>query len=67
MHTKINTDQNDPIFLMHALWSQTSLKNQQAYLESLLNLLHEFTKENMHKLIIIISDKQKIMINSPEV
>jgi hypothetical protein len=67
MHTKINKPQNDPIDLIHALWSQTSLKNQQAHLEVLLILLHKFTKENMHKLGIIISYKPKIMINSPEV
>jgi hypothetical protein len=67
MHTKINKYQNDPFFPMHALWSKTSLKNPQAYLEYLLNLLHYFTKEYMHELRINITVNPKIMINSPEV
>jgi hypothetical protein len=29
MHTKINTQQNDPNFLIHAIWSKTSLGMQQ--------------------------------------
>jgi hypothetical protein len=67
MYTKINKHQNDPNFLLHALWSQTSLKNQHAHLKTLLILLHQFTKENMHKSRINISVKPKIMINSQEV
>jgi hypothetical protein len=67
MHTKINKHQNDPNFLMHALWPKTSLNNQQVHLETLLILIHKFTKENMHKLRINIFVKPKIVINSPEV
>jgi hypothetical protein len=36
-------------------------------MKSLLILAYEFTKENMHKLRIIISVNQKIMINSQDV
>jgi hypothetical protein len=67
MHTKLNRHQNDPISLIHALWSKTSLRDQQVHLKTLLILLHKFTNEIMHKLRIIISDKPKIMINSLEV
>jgi hypothetical protein len=36
-------------------------------MESLLNLVYYFTKENMHKSRIIISFNPKIMINSQDV
>jgi hypothetical protein len=36
-------------------------------MESLLNLVYLFTKENMHKSRIIISVNSKIMINSQDV
>jgi hypothetical protein len=36
-------------------------------METLLNLIYEFTKENMHNSRIIISVNPKIMINSQDV
>jgi hypothetical protein len=36
-------------------------------METLLNLVYEFTKENMHNSRIIISINQKFMINSQDV
>jgi hypothetical protein len=36
-------------------------------MESLLNLVYKFTKENMHKSRIIISVNPKIMVNSQDV
>jgi hypothetical protein len=67
MHTKIINHHTDPNFLMHALWSQTSLKNQHIHLETLLILVHHFSKENMHKSRINISIKPKTLINSQDV
>jgi hypothetical protein len=46
---------------------KTNLKNQHIHLETLLILVHKFSKENMHKLRINISVNPKIMINSQDV
>jgi hypothetical protein len=67
MHTKINTQQNDPNFLTHVIWFETSLVVQHIYLELLWNLSYEFLKEIKHNSRIIISGVHKIVINSPEV
>jgi hypothetical protein len=67
MHTKINTQQNDPNFLTHVIWSKTSLGMQHIHLELLWNLSWVFSKKNKHNSRIIISGDYKIVINSPEV
>jgi hypothetical protein len=67
MHTKINTWQNDPNFLTHVIWSETSLGLQPIHLELLWNLSYAFTKKNKHNSRINISDNYKIVINSSEV
>jgi hypothetical protein len=38
MHTKINTQQNDPNLLTHVIWSKTSLGVQHIHLELLWNM-----------------------------
>jgi hypothetical protein len=48
MHTKIITQQNDPNFLTHAIWSKTSLVVQRIHLELLWNLSYEFLKKIKH-------------------
>jgi hypothetical protein len=67
MHTKINTQQNDPNFLTHVIWFETSLVVQHIYLELLWNLSYEFLKEIKHNSRIIIYAIHKIVINSPAV
>jgi hypothetical protein len=67
MHTKLNTQQTDPNFLTHAIWSKTSLGMQHIHLELLRNLSYVFSKKNKHNSRIIISGNYKIVINSPEV
>jgi NAD-dependent dihydropyrimidine dehydrogenase PreA subunit len=67
MHTKIITQQNDPNFLIHVIWSKTSLVVQHIHLELLLNLSYEILKKNKHNSRINISGNYKIVINSPEV
>jgi hypothetical protein len=67
MHTKLNTQQNDPNFLTHVVWSKTSLGMQHVHLELLWNLSYEFLKKNKDKSRIIISCNYKIVINSREV
>jgi hypothetical protein len=67
MHTKINTQQNDPNFLTHVIWSKTSLEVQHIHLELLWNLSYTFSKKNNHNSRINISGNYKIVINSPEV
>jgi hypothetical protein len=67
MHTKINTQQNDPNFLTHVIWFKTSLVVQHIYLELLWNLSYEYLKKIKHNSRIIISGISKIVINSPEV
>jgi hypothetical protein len=66
MHTKINSQQNDPNFLTHVIWSKNSLGMQHIHLELLWNLTYAITKENKHNSRINISDNYKIVINSPE-
>jgi hypothetical protein len=66
MHTKINTQQNDPNFLTHVIWLKTSLVVQHIYLELFWNLSYEFLKKIKHNSRIIISIIHKILINSPE-
>jgi hypothetical protein len=67
MHTKINTQQNDPSFLTHVIWFKTSLVVQHIYLELLGNLSYEYLKKIKHNSRVIISGIYKIVINSPEV
>jgi hypothetical protein len=49
MHTKINIAEMNPNFLLHILWSKTSLKNQQTHLYHLWILLHIFMIKIKHK------------------
>jgi hypothetical protein len=67
MHTKINTHQIDPKLLTHELWSKTRLGMQHKHLELLRNLTYAIIKKNKHISRINISDKYKIVINSPQV
>jgi hypothetical protein len=67
MHTKIITQQNDPNFLTHVIWSKTSLVVQHTHLELLRNLSCAILKKHKHNSRIIISGIYKIMINLPEV
>jgi hypothetical protein len=67
MHTKINTRQNDSNFLTHDLWSKPKLGMQHIHLELLWILSYAITKKNKHISKINISEKNKIVINSPEV
>jgi hypothetical protein len=67
MHTKINTQQNDPNFLTHVIWSKYSLGVQLIHLELLGILSYEILKKNNHNSKINISGNYKIVINSPEV
>jgi hypothetical protein len=67
MHTKINTQQNDPNFLTHVIWFKTSLGVQHIHLELLWNLSCAILKKNKHNSRINISGNYKIVINSPEV
>jgi hypothetical protein len=67
MHTKINTQQNDPNFLTHVIWLKTSLVVQLINLELLWNLSYEFLNKIKHNSRRIISGNYKIVINSPEV
>jgi hypothetical protein len=67
MHKKINTQQNDPNFFIHDLWSKTKLGLQHIDLELLYILSDSFTKKIKYLSRINISDKYKIVINLPEV
>jgi hypothetical protein len=67
MHTKINTQQNDPNFLTQVIWSKTSLGMQHIHLELLWNLSCAFLKKIKHKSRLNISGDYKIVLNSPEV
>jgi hypothetical protein len=66
MHTKLNTQQNDPNFLTHVILFKTSLVVQHIHLELLRNLSYVFSKKNKHNSRINISVNYKIMLNSPE-
>jgi hypothetical protein len=67
MHTKINTQRNDPNFLTHVIWFKTSLVVQHIHLELLWNLSYVFSKKNKHNSRINISANYKIVNNSPQV
>jgi hypothetical protein len=67
MHTKINTQQNDPNFLTHVIWLKTSLVVQHIYLELFWNLSYEFLKKIKHNSRLNNFGNYKIVINSPEV
>jgi hypothetical protein len=67
MHTKINTQQNDPNFLTHVIWFKTSLVVQHIHLELLWNLSYQVSKKNKYNSRINISGNYKVVINSPEV
>jgi hypothetical protein len=67
MHTKIITQQNDPNFPTHVIWSKTSLVVQHIHLELLWNLSYVFSKKIKHNSRINISGNYKIVINSLEV
>jgi hypothetical protein len=67
MHTKMTTQQNDPNFLTHVIWSKTSLVVQHIHLELLWNLSYEILEKNKNNSRINISFNYKIVINSPEV
>jgi hypothetical protein len=60
MHTKIITQQDDPNFLTHVIWSKTSLGVQHIHLELLRNWSYEFSKEIKHYSRINISDNYKL-------
>jgi hypothetical protein len=66
MHTKINTHQNDSNSSTHGLWSKTKLGVQQIHLELLYILGYAITLKIKHISRITISEKYKIVINSPE-
>jgi hypothetical protein len=66
MHIKINKHQKDPNILTHGLWSRTKLGMQHKHLELLKILSYTFTKKIRNKTILNISDRYKIVINSPE-
>jgi hypothetical protein len=67
MHTKIDTQQKDPNFFTHAIWSKTNLGMQHKHLKLLWNLTYAITKKNKHNSRINICGNYKIVINSPEV
>jgi hypothetical protein len=67
MHTKIITQQNDPNFLTHVIWSTTSLVVQHIHLELLWNLSYAILKKNKHNSRINISVNYKFVINSVKV
>jgi hypothetical protein len=55
----------NPNFLLHMLWSKTSLNNQQTHLELFYILIYAFMNKNKHKLGNNISNRDKIMVHSP--
>jgi hypothetical protein len=67
MHTKLNTQQNDPNFLTHVILFKTSLVVHCIHLELLWILSYVFSKKNNHNSRINISVNYKIVINSAEV
>jgi hypothetical protein len=67
MHIKINITETNPNFLLNMLWPKKSLRNQQTHLELLWILIYTFMSENKHKLSNNIYNRDKIMVNSPEV
>jgi hypothetical protein len=67
MHIKINIIELEPNFLLDTLWPKRSLGKQQTHLELLWTLIYTFMIKNKHKLGNNISNRDKIMVNSPEV
>jgi hypothetical protein len=67
MHTKINTQQNDPNFLTHVIWSKTSLGVQHIHLELIWKMSYVFLKKFKHNSRINNSCIYKIVINSTDV
>jgi hypothetical protein len=57
----------NPNFVLHMLWSKTSLNNQQPLLDLFWILIHAFMTKNKHKLGNNSSSRDKIMVNSPKV
>jgi hypothetical protein len=66
MHTKINTQENDPNFLTHVIWPKTSLGIRHIHLELLWYLSYVFSKKIKHNSRINISINYKIVTNSSE-
>jgi hypothetical protein len=55
MHIKINITIQDPNFLLHMLWSKTSLGNQQTHLQPLYILIYTFMiKTSINQEIIFL-------------
>jgi hypothetical protein len=67
MHTKTNTHKKDPNFLAHVIWSKPKLGMQHIHLELLWILSYAYSNRNKHISRINISDKYKIVFNSPKV
>jgi hypothetical protein len=67
MHIKINITVLEPNSLLHILWPKASIRNQQTHLELLWKLIYTIMIKSKHKLGNNISDRYKIMVNSPEV
>jgi hypothetical protein len=67
MHIKINITVPGPNFLLHILCPKTSLRNQPTHLELLWILIYTIMIKNKNKLGNNNSNKEKIMVNSPEV
>jgi hypothetical protein len=64
---KINITAMRPNFILHMLWSKTSLKNQQTHLKLLWILIYTFMNRKTHIFGNNISNRDKIMVNSPKV
>jgi hypothetical protein len=67
MHIEIKIIVLEPNFLLDILWPKTSLRNQQTHLELLWILIYTIMIKNKHKLGNNIYNRNKIMVNSPEV
>jgi hypothetical protein len=67
MHIKINKHQLDSNVLTHGLWSKSKLGMQHIHLELLQILSYAITFKTKHISRINISNRYKIMANSPEV
>jgi hypothetical protein len=57
----------NPNFLLHMLWSKTILNNQQTLLDLFWILIYAFMNKNKLKLGNNISNRDKIIVNSPQV
>jgi hypothetical protein len=56
----------NPNFLLHMLWSKTSLNNQQTHMDLFYIWIYAFMNKNKHKLGNNISSRDQIMVNSPK-